>query len=120
VFFLADGLHGWAVSDDGLVLGTDSGGAAGWTILNPVPLVDPTRPQNKATLFDVYFVDTQNGWLAGLHLLKRTSDGGQTWIDVTVQDGGGDPVDMTVLEIYALAFLGRAGSRSWSRPRSPG
>jgi photosystem II stability/assembly factor-like uncharacterized protein len=120
VFFLADGLHGWAVSDDGLVLGTDSGGAAGWTILNPVPLVDPTRPQNKATLFDVYFVDTQNGWLAGLHLLKRTSDGGQTWIDVTVQDGGGDPVDMTVLEIYALAFLQQGGQQILLASAEPG
>ena len=74
VFFLADGLHGWAVSDDGLVLGTDSGGARGWTILNPVPIVDPTAPLKRATLFDVYFADTQNGWLAGLHLLKRTID----------------------------------------------
>ena len=120
VFFLPDGLHGWAVSDDGLVLGTDSGGLGGWTILTPVRLVDPTAPQNLATLYDIRFVDEQHGWLAGLHLLKRTSDGGQTWIDVTVQDGNGDPLDMRDLEIYALAFVSGGGQQIGLASAEPG
>lgn len=120
VFFLLDGVHGWAVSDDGLVLSTDSAGTAGWTLLTPVPLLDPTAPQNKAKLYDVRFVDQQHGWLAGLHLLKRTSDGGQSWIDVDVRDSAGNPLDMSDVELYALAFISQGGQQIGLATAEPG
>ncbi len=105
IHFLDDLLHGWAVADDGFVLATASGGARGWTLVNSGPIVDPTAPARAALLYDVWFSDTQHGWLAGLHLLQRTVDGGRTWIDVDLRDAQGHPLDRRTLEVYSLAFL---------------
>ena len=106
VFLLPDGLHGWAVSDDGLVIATTSGGIDGWSTLTPEPILDPIDPNKPALLYDIHFLDQSRGWLVGLHLLKRTLDGGKSWFDVTLQDEHGNPLDPGILEIYAVDFLG--------------
>src|SRR5262249_501210 len=56
-----------------------------------------------AELWAVSFRDLQTGWLAGKHLLRRTTDGGQTWSDVTVHHPGVPGFTLADVELYSLS-----------------
>ena len=107
VHFLTGGTTrvGWVVGDAGTILHTTDGGLT-WSTL-PVQ----NDPQGKpAELWDVWFQDSQTGWLAGKHLLRKTIDGGQTWTDVTFvhpQDPGFS-ISSSV-ELYSIDFLSAGG-----------
>ena len=54
--------------------------------------------QNSGTssiLQDVYFVDQNNGWIAGGHIILHTSDGGLTWTEQTAP-----PVSIFYVDIF--------------------
>ncbi len=96
--YVDKGVEGWACGRDGLVLASPS--ATGpWSQL-PV-VFDPAHPLDGATLWGVRFADASTGWLAGEHILRRTSDGGTTWDPVTLMVWGTE-VDY---EFYALEFV---------------
>jgi photosystem II stability/assembly factor-like uncharacterized protein len=62
------------VSHGGLLVRTENGGED-WTPV-PLPLPAATRP----TLWDIAFVDAENGWLVGEEgVICHTRDGGATW-----------------------------------------
>ena len=85
VFFLPDGLVGWAVGAGGTILATVDGGTT-WT--------QQTSPTERL-LYAVYFTDSMHGFCAGEEsTLLQTADGGATW---TGRDG-------QVLNLNALAF----------------
>lgn len=65
--------HGWAGTEDGLLVTTDGGRRWSLSINEHAP--DVTRVQ---------FVDNQHGWIAvGKNDFWRTRDGGQTWVEFT-------------------------------------
>lgn len=77
IFFLEDGLTGWAVSGyeapyhvEGHLIGTLDGGNC-WTYLEGFDEI----------LFDVHFLNDAFGWIVGDHILKVSEDGGCTWTD---------------------------------------
>lgn len=78
----SSGVHGWAVGFDGIVLKTVNAGTT-WTQLCP-PLIyassDPDAPGQHVDLWGVYFVDDLHGWVVGIRTLRKTVDGGATWI----------------------------------------
>ncbi len=111
IHFLPDGLTGWAGGQGGWVLSTTNGGA-NWNapleqdrILNPL---SPAGGDPYEELYDIHFLNPNEGWLVGLHTFSRTTNGGQDWI----------PVDVDVsllalnLQLYALDIVQRPdGSR---------
>ncbi|KPK63419.1 hypothetical protein AMJ83_07045 [candidate division WOR_3 bacterium SM23_42] len=68
-----------------------------------------TSGTNKS-LFDVHFVDTQNGWIASMtNSIFYTSDGGQTWVDLEPQPSVNywGIYFVTILEGYAVGSPGK-------------
>jgi photosystem II stability/assembly factor-like uncharacterized protein len=85
VYFLADGLTGWAVGDGGTILSTVDGGTT-WK--------QQTSPTQRL-LYAVFFTDAAHGFCAGEEsTLLQTADGGATW---TGRDG-------QALNLNAIAF----------------
>ena len=83
----------WAVGHDGMILHSADGGEH-WQIQRKDPWQagdaggDPTK---GAPLLDVLFVDAQHGFAIGAYSLAlQTSDGGQTWLPMTVAAGAAD------------------------------
>ncbi|MHB1843831.1 MAG: WD40/YVTN/BNR-like repeat-containing protein [Deltaproteobacteria bacterium] len=84
VFFLPDGVTGWAVGDLGTILHTTDG--LHWAI-------QPSPTSQK--LYAVTFIDSLHGFAAGdQRTLVQTADGGKSW---TLRDG-------QILSINALTF----------------
>jgi photosystem II stability/assembly factor-like uncharacterized protein len=89
IYFLEDGIHGWIVGEDGIILTTKNGGIS-WNYLN---IKDYRKGSffteasklhgysNLATNFTkVVFIDSLNGWIGGDNgLLLHTTDGGVNW-----------------------------------------
>ena len=79
VFFL-DSKQGWIVGEQGLVLSTEDGGYQ-WkerTDLNKLFTVEES--DFFASLFGIYFINTQNGWIVGDYgIILHTINDGQTW-----------------------------------------
>ena len=99
VHFLDNGLDGWACGEGGWLISTDDGGST-WEALNWVPsLLDNTKGES---LYDVYFIDTNRGWLLGKHGFWTTDDGGMTWCPATFKDDAGNLVDFAAVELYAF------------------
>jgi len=102
VYFLAANPRtGWAVGDGGAVVHTTNAGLT-WDCL-PAQIDPDGLP---AELWAVSFRDLQVGWIAGRHLLRRTTDGGQTWTDVTVHNPVVPGFTLADVEVYSLSFLG--------------
>lgn len=91
--------RGWAVGDGGVVLTTGTAGNTWTQIAAETALGEP------AELWDVYFLDTQLGFLGGNHLLRRSEDGGIGWSDVTVVHPGNPGFDIADAEIYSVDFV---------------
>jgi len=77
IYFL-DANHGWAVGENGTVLITSNGG----TLWEPSP--EPYLSGND--LYEVTFIDTENGWSCGNYnngtvngAILKTTDGGLSW-----------------------------------------
>ncbi|HZF09938.1 MAG TPA: YCF48-related protein [Thermoanaerobaculia bacterium] len=103
-FLAANPRTGWAVGDGGVVIHTTTAGQT-WDCL--APQTDPDGL--PAELWAVSFRDLQNGWIAGRHLLRRTTDGGQTWTDVAVHHPTLPGFTLADVEVYSLSVLA-AGS----------
>jgi len=84
IYFLNDGLHGWAVAENATIIRTTNGGASWDTLASSFS----DKVKNCVDLKDVYFVDENNGWVVG-QMGKRilhTTDGGATWGKQTLLD----------------------------------
>jgi len=131
IYFL-DGDIGWAVGGNGALLSTHDGGATWRT--SPRPTEDALR--------DLYFSDTQNGWLVcdrSIYKLKtndeprtyllRTTNGGAAWQRVEVTSA--DPAERLVRVVFAdnktgwafgeagAVYTTRDGGESWARQLIP-
>jgi photosystem II stability/assembly factor-like uncharacterized protein len=75
VFFINNQI-GWATGELGTILKTTNGGQT-WS--------QQSSPNNTHYFNDVYFLDAQNGWIAGTFynnaLILQTSNGGETWTE---------------------------------------
>ncbi len=103
------GLTGWAVGQSGWVLKTTNGGTS-WTTVEQIPNPDPFGVSPHEELWDIHFLDEQEGWLVGLHSLWYSDDGGDNWATVAVKDGIGsdDPLSMGwPVELYSLDIVVR-------------
>jgi photosystem II stability/assembly factor-like uncharacterized protein len=96
--FFTDALHGWAVGKNATMLRTEDGGNEWKAVPDLEKLIGlPVESSNYNFGFrDIFFLDSQNGWLIGnfygrakSHIggLFVTNDGGATWkrVAVTVQ-----------------------------------
>ncbi|MEE4256831.1 MAG: YCF48-related protein [Bacteroidales bacterium] len=84
--FFTDNNTGWVVGSQGKIFKTIDA-----TIWNP----QMTGITNG--LYDVFFIDTLEGWAAGVEILLHTTDGGENWTEVT-------PFDFTEKTMTALWF----------------
>lgn len=104
IFFLDDGLHGWIVGNDGIILKTTDGGIK-WSYMNIksykrgsfwMEFAKSLTHSNLACSFNkVYFIDSLSGWITGNNgLILHTSNGGIDW---TIQKSGSK---LDVKDIY--------------------
>lgn len=82
----------WAVGHDGTILHSADGGQT-WSVQRSDPwrpLTDDMEfnPRQGVPLLDVLMLDAQNGFAVGAYSLAlRTTDGGQTWNEISVHGG---------------------------------
>ncbi len=91
--------RGFAVGDNGWVLKTTDGGGH-WDTVSQHFYPDTTG--SPAELWDVFFIDQNVGWIAGNHLIRKTTDGGCTWQDAQLVASGGASINMG--EFYSMQF----------------
>ena len=110
IFFLDDGLTGWAVGMDGQWVTTADGGAT-WHLQPQIrddtdgdPAQSSGPPQE---LWDIQFTDPQNGWLLGIHDLWWTADGGVHWMRATLNGVPATGPGLPVVEWYSLDVVAR-------------
>ena len=83
-----DSERGWIAGSRGTLLTSVDGGKS-WK---------PEKPFTQDNLVDIHFVDSENGWLLcerdvystgknAVSYLRRTSDGGKTWVNVELDSG---------------------------------
>src|SRR4029453_13529106 len=82
-----DQKHAWAVGDRSILVSTNDGGQT-WRSRKVQMEGDLSGGQSLAAadpiLYDVKFVDPQNGWIVGeFGKILRTHDGGETWKEQT-------------------------------------
>jgi len=76
--FFTDSLHGWALSNNGVIVSTIDGGQ-NWVL---------QTSNTAAALQKLQFVDSSTGWIVGgSGTILKTTDCGQTW---TLQSSGTD------------------------------
>jgi photosystem II stability/assembly factor-like uncharacterized protein len=113
VFFLSDGLHGWAVGQSGWVLQSSDGGVH-WTHV-PAPRIAAIVPQSEGPyeeLEAVRFIDASHGWVVGLHGLWFTNDAASTFTSAVLLDPNGVPLTPSAIddmEFYGLDVVLSAG-----------
>ena len=91
------GSNGWAVGMNGTIIHTTDSGIT-WTSQNS---------SATATLFDVDFSDDLHGLACGHSHLMYTTDGGQTWYDVGIQEENHNDETQTLgLKIHPNPFKG--------------
>jgi photosystem II stability/assembly factor-like uncharacterized protein len=66
IFFLSDGLHGWAVGQNGWIINTVDGGAH-WSILARIESILPYLDGPFEELYGIRFVDPNRGWVMGTY-----------------------------------------------------
>ncbi len=116
VFFL-DETKGWAVGQGGWILTTSDGGL-NWTKLALNQFADHRFPNqapgqgNNAQdpweeLYDIHFVDANEGWLVGVHSIWHTDDGGTVWTTLTPHTASGAeyPLSSPIVELYAIDIV---------------
>lgn len=78
----------WAVGHDGIILHSTDGGL-NWERQRVAPFqAESDDPHNGAPLLDTLFLDDQRGFALGAYsLLLSTTDGGKTWIEISLSQG---------------------------------
>jgi len=66
-----DGLNLWVGGDVGRILKSTNGGLA-WSLL---------RPDTSSTMRPISFLNSTTGWIGGGGVIKRTDDGGSSWVE---------------------------------------
>ena len=89
--------EGWAVGDGAVLHTTDAG--VTWTQIATLSVNN-----EPAELWDIWFEDQSNGYLAGNHILKFTTDGGVTWTDVTIVHPYDPGYQFALHEYYSIDF----------------
>jgi photosystem II stability/assembly factor-like uncharacterized protein len=90
LFFLEDGLHGWAVGHTRFLATTDGG--ASWA---------PATTDREVGGGSVHFIDRDRGFVAGkFGRIFATTDGGGSWRVATQPTGTGQP------DILGITFVG--------------
>ncbi|MDP3025110.1 MAG: M20/M25/M40 family metallo-hydrolase [candidate division Zixibacteria bacterium] len=69
-----DSLHSWVAGLGGVVLQTSNAGT-NWVFQNPGNPV--------GSFYEIYFLDTLQGWVTGYSEIVHTTDGGQNWVEQT-------------------------------------
>jgi photosystem II stability/assembly factor-like uncharacterized protein len=129
VHFLTNGTQpcqvGWAVGQGGWVIKTTTGGAAWNQIGSRIPSALFSSLDPYEELYDIHFINANDGWLVGKHRFMRTFDGGLNWADVLVLDANIPPQVLSLFadyhELYALDVVERTdGSRLGLAVMQPG
>jgi|GEM_PF-1207009 len=75
---------------------------------------------------DIKFIDDLNGWLIGYNLIYQTTDGGQTWNDVTEMEGTFTAVDFIdnstgyLCELDSIIWKTTDSGLTWDKISVPG
>ncbi len=105
VHFQSNGMTGWAVGLNGYVIKTTNGGST-WSVFTQMRTdTDCSTPGTGAfeELYDIHFMaNGLDGWIAGLHNLWYTTNGGTSWCKTMLTNTGGAPLDPATIELYAL------------------
>lgn len=114
--FFADELVGYAVGDAGKIQKTIDGGADWTTQVSGVP----------NNLFNVQFLDAQEGFLAGGYVLLHTTDGGTNWTPLTLPQDAyvhdvhfDDPLHGIAVGYGGLIIRTADGGVNWTVVPSP-
>ena len=119
----ADGMNGWVVGHDAVILATKDGGKS-WLMQN-------FGPELEKPFLDVLALDASNVIALGAYgLLYKTSDGGTTWAALDAQEIRADELHFngaaklgngSVLVVGEQGMLGLSsdGGSSWSKLDSP-
>jgi photosystem II stability/assembly factor-like uncharacterized protein len=97
VFFLADGLHGWAVGQNGWVLRTTDGGGT-WSVFHRQPAAIGAGWED---LWDVYALSPSEGFFVGLHGIWWWAPG-VDFVPATFLDATGAVINKSTLELYSI------------------
>jgi len=104
VFFLPDGITGWFVGLNGMVLKTNDGGVTRELVVSGT----------SQTLNRVIFINETTGWIVGENgTILKSTDGGQTWVTQTPFDATADMNDIAVaddMHAIAVADGGKIGA----------
>ncbi len=101
-----DRQHGWACGRNGTIIRTTDGGAS-WHYQQAV---------SDTTLFDIDFVDSLRGMIAGNSIIMYTTDGGEQWIRCF----GGVEEPRRTLEAQRMTLDIRPNpARGWAVVRTP-
>lgn len=114
VFFLGNTSTGWAVGQGGWVLKTTNGGTTWNTIGSRIasPVQGGSEPWEE--LYDIHFLDADDGWMVGKHSVWLTTNGGTSWtaLDPKNPDGSSYGLTPNYVELYAIDVIERGdGSR---------
>jgi photosystem II stability/assembly factor-like uncharacterized protein len=98
--------RGWAIGDKSILLQTTDGGA-NWALHKITTAAQKEVSAEEAiasadpVLYDVQFVDANNGWVVGeFGKIYHTSDGGQTWTEQQLSLIGAEVVDALDLPTF--------------------
>lgn len=99
-----DNKSGWIVGDYGTILFTSDGGTT-WEEQKCRDIVPVIRPdeweQPLPMLFDVCFIDSNRGWIAGIEgVILITEDGGRYWRKLPTHTSG---------KVYSIVVSGKMG-----------
>jgi photosystem II stability/assembly factor-like uncharacterized protein len=114
IYFLSDGLTGWAVGQSGWIVATLDGGL-NWSILAQAPAVI-TAEGPFEELYGVRFFDVNHGWVLGKHGLWYTTTGGSGWTSWTAAtlenetNGTLTSSEIAAMDLYSLDMTPVSGS----------
>jgi hypothetical protein len=118
-----DADHGWAVGEAGYTYRTSDGGE-NWEKQGGLYDMDEYGEIiSDPTLFDVVAVDPQTAWAVGIQgVVRKTTDGGQTWERVDIGAGQANLYTVTWLETGGLVIAGKGlcvssknGGKAWRK-----
>ena len=74
--FFADKRNGWICGYNGTIKNSKDGGMTWQSQQSGV----------SGNLWDICFINSQKGWISGANTILETSDGGNSWIDISPSD----------------------------------
>lgn len=100
---MIDDRRGWAVTHQGQVFTTDSGGAI-WTRISALP--------ELTCAGQIEFINDKDGWVRECLSVWRTRDGGITWqkmLSVSTPGVAGQPTGMSLIDANTVVVSGSGG-----------